>query len=146
MPKTQNVETHVPREVLNRFEDLKGVPLNVIAELLGRARIPTDLQAAFWKVAAAKDLKYITGKIRIKTNRDNTKEVTIFDSHGPITFHVPDDLTDDQLAELKRAQGANLPVILCYQVEGANRPVNSVEVWEAEEPKKEPKKSEQEFI
>jgi hypothetical protein len=89
-------EMRVPREAKNSFEHVQGIPLNVISELFSRAKVPTELQAAFWHAAAAKSYKYCTGKVRIVTNRDGTKTVTVFDSGGNVVFHVPDDLTDEQ--------------------------------------------------
>jgi hypothetical protein len=127
----------VPREVMNSFEHVQGIPLGVIAELFHRAEFPTEQQAAFWHVAAAKSHKYCTGKVRINTKRDGKKEVLVFDGGGTVKFHVPDDLTDEQFAEVKRAQGARLPVAFEYQEEGGKKSVNEVTVYEA--PADEPK-------
>ena len=130
----------VPREARNAFEQADAIPLDIVSELFGRAKIPTQLQAAFWETVAEKQHKSFAWKsIRIKTRRDGTKELILISSSiEVIKFQIPDDLTDEQLEEMKRAQSANLPGVIDYQLEdGGKRPVNFVEVFERPEEKKE---------
>ncbi len=134
-------QTRIPREARTRFGALDSIPLDVIAELFHRTEMPAAIQASFWKAASAKDLHFIIVEktIRIKTRRDGTKQVNVegYGSDLKATFEVPDDLTDEQLGELKRAQGARLKVVIWFQVEeNGKHPVNSVEVKEADEPPK----------
>lgn len=131
MARQTRVATSVPLEAVRQFEKFEGIPLDVIAELFSRMELPVDLQASFWETAAAKDLKTQAGKVQILTKRDGTKEVTIFSKGGSSeTFIVPDDLTDEQLEELKRAQGARLTVGVQYQLEAnGKKPVNWVIVF-----------------
>jgi hypothetical protein len=127
MPKV----TEIPVEARGRFEGCGGIPVDVVAELFARSDAPAAVQAAFWEAVLVKDLKFISGHVsRIVTRRNGT-QVVIDDGHGhAYTFEVPDEMTEDQLKEMKRAENHGLPVNVEFQTEGTKKTVNSVEVWE----------------
>lgn len=128
----------IPVEARNRFESVGAIPIDVVAELFELSELPRAAQAAFWAAAMQKDIQRLPGYVqRIHTGR-NEKQVYIDDGHGKVhIFNVPDELTDEQLEELKRAQNHHLPVTIEYQTKDGKKTVNSVEVWERE--KSEPK-------
>lgn len=132
----------IPLEALRTFE-ATGVPLSVVSELFDRAELPVEIQERFWQVAREKQFSCISGKVgNIKTKRDGSVVVAIAStatggapSAGqatPLTnfFYRPPDITEAQLAELKRAQSAKLCVRICFQSEQGGRPIDSVEVFE----------------
>jgi len=123
----------IPVEARNRFESVGAIPLDVVAELFELSELPTAAQAAFWTAAMQKDIERLPGHVqRIHTGRDS-KQVYIDDGHGKVhIFNVPDELTDDQFEDLKRAQNHHLPVTIEYQTKDGKKTVNSVEVWERE--------------
>lgn len=124
----------IPVEARNRFESIGAIPIDVVAELFELSELPRAAQAAFWAAAMEKEITRISGRVqRIVTGR-NSKQVYVDDGHGKVhVFNVPDELTDDQLEELKRAQNHRLPVNIEYQTKDGKKTVNSVEVWERDE-------------
>jgi hypothetical protein len=124
----------IPVEARSRFESIGAIPLDVVAELFERSEISTAAQASFWEAAMQKDITWLSGRVqRIHTGR-GTKQVYIDDGHGKVhIFNVPDELTDDQFEEMKRAQNHRLPVTIEYQTKDGKKTVNSVEVWERDE-------------
>jgi hypothetical protein len=136
MAKQKSAAMPVPLEAARQFERLEGIPLGVIAELFGRMDMPAELQAKFWQEVAYKTyLSYLSTEIRIRTNKDGSKEVTIFGlvPGGFKVFRVPDEMSEAQLSEVERAQHDGLRVWVSYQEEAdGRRPVNSVEVVAAD--------------
>jgi hypothetical protein len=128
MPKV----TEIPVEARGRFEGCGGIPVDVVAELFARSEAPAAVQAAFWEAVLLKDIQRTPGArvMRIVTRRNGT-QVVIDDGKGhAYTFEVPDEMTEEQLEEMKRAQSHGLPVNVEFQTEGKKKTVNAVEVWE----------------
>lgn len=137
-----SAEVPAPNDVVSKFQNVGGLPANIICELFTRANVDPAVQAKFWQQARAKEFATIAGRVGyIKTNRDGTAQVAIESTATggaprpgeptPLTnyFYFPDDLTQDQLDELKRAQSGGFCVELEFQLEDGARPVNSVRVF-----------------
>jgi hypothetical protein len=126
----QRAEVALPHVAQERFENAGGIPLDVVAELFALAKIGENSQAAFWRQAAQKELFYYTGKVvPIRTNRDGKTSIKLTNAAGkPQTWYHPNEITDEQLEEFKRAQDNDFEVETVGQGSPGWWILNSVQV------------------
>ncbi|MEE8104083.1 MAG: hypothetical protein V3T86_00960 [Planctomycetota bacterium] len=119
-------KTEIPSKARDTFDPICGMPLEVVEELFARARVPKAARVAFWKQAAKKDYKTVEGEVdSIITRDDGTVSVIIGNGVNEI-FTTPNDMTDAQLDEFKRAQNHELKVDVTYQEEDGAKKIKFV--------------------
>lgn len=121
----------IPNIAQGRFQNIEGIPIQVISELFSRMQMPENLQLEFWGQVAKKEVKSIKGRVKqIDSLNDGTSIVHIIGDDGNEDFfRHPGDMTDQHLDEFKRAQNHGLKVRVIYQKDGDAKPINEIAVY-----------------